>query len=103
MPVRSDPALAEALAALDLGHEVPEALWVAVAETLAWAYRLDEKARRGAAAAALTDGSGDFAEEQLVLVEVLAQRALQLGVDLADAALGDAEHVADLAQRQVVT
>ncbi len=47
VPVRSDPALAEALAALDLGHEVPEALWVAVAETLAWAYRLDEKARRG--------------------------------------------------------
>lgn len=47
VPVRSDPALVEALSALDIGHEVPETLWVAVAETLAWAYRLDEKARRG--------------------------------------------------------
>jgi flagellar biosynthesis protein len=41
VPVRHDPALAEALAALDLGDEVPPALWKAVAETLAWAYRLD--------------------------------------------------------------
>ncbi len=48
VPVRSDPALVEALAALDVGHEVPEALWVAVAETLAWAYRLDAAARREA-------------------------------------------------------
>jgi len=48
IPVRSDPALVEALAALDVGQEVPQALWIAVAETLAWAYRLDEQARRGA-------------------------------------------------------
>jgi len=41
VPVRHDPALASALAALDLGQEVPEALYVAVAEALAWAYRLD--------------------------------------------------------------
>ena len=41
VPVRHDPALTEALAALDLGDEVPPALWTAVAETLAWAYRLD--------------------------------------------------------------
>jgi flagellar biosynthesis protein len=41
VPVRHDPALAEALGALDLGDEVPPALWTAVAETLAWAYRLD--------------------------------------------------------------
>src|SRR5579875_1267709 len=41
VPVRSDPALANALAALDLGQEVPEALYRAVAETLAWAYKLD--------------------------------------------------------------
>lgn len=41
VPVRSDPALARALAALDLGDEIPEALYRAVAETLAWAYRLD--------------------------------------------------------------
>ena len=41
IPIRSDAALAEALSALDLGSEIPEALWQAVAETLAWAYRLD--------------------------------------------------------------
>ena len=44
VPVRSDPALANALAALDLGDEVPEALYRAVAETLAWAYKLDAQA-----------------------------------------------------------
>lgn len=54
VPVRSDPALAEALAALDIGHEVPEALWVAVAETLAWAYRLDAQARRAGQASSGT-------------------------------------------------
>lgn len=41
IPVRSDPALANALAALDLGTEVPEEMYRAVAEALAWAYRLD--------------------------------------------------------------
>ena len=41
VPVRETPELAEALAALALGAEVPEALWRAVAEALAWAYRLD--------------------------------------------------------------
>jgi flagellar biosynthesis protein len=46
VPVRSDAALAEALGALDLGADVPEALWTAVAETLAWAYRLDAQASR---------------------------------------------------------
>jgi flagellar biosynthesis protein len=46
VPVRHDPALAEALATLDLGDEVPPALWAAVAETLAWAYRLDAGASR---------------------------------------------------------
>jgi flagellar biosynthesis protein len=45
VPVRHDPALAQALAALDLGDEVPQALWTAVAETLAWAYRLDAGSR----------------------------------------------------------
>ena len=44
VPVRHDPALAEALAALQLGADAPEALWTAVAETLAWAYRLDAEA-----------------------------------------------------------
>jgi flagellar biosynthesis protein len=47
VPVREDPALAAALAALDLGDNVPEALWRAVAEALAWAYRLDAAAGRG--------------------------------------------------------
>jgi flagellar biosynthesis protein len=46
IPVRHDPALTEALAALELGAEVPEAMWTAVAETLAWAYRLDAQASR---------------------------------------------------------
>ncbi len=46
IPIRSDPALAQALSALDLGTEVPEALYRAVAEALAWAYRLDAKASK---------------------------------------------------------
>ena len=41
VPIREDAALAEALAGFELGSEVPEELWVAVAEALAWAYRLD--------------------------------------------------------------
>jgi len=45
VPVREDPALAAALAGLELGADVPEELWVAVAEALAWAYRLDVSAR----------------------------------------------------------
>jgi len=50
VPVRSDPALANALAALDLGTEVPQELYKSVAETLAWAYRLDRQlAGRGPA------------------------------------------------------
>lgn len=43
VPMRADPALAEALAKLDLGDEVPVELYRAVAETLAWAYRLDRQ------------------------------------------------------------
>lgn len=41
VPVRDDAALAEALAGLDLGAQVPETLYRAVAESLAWAYRLE--------------------------------------------------------------
>jgi flagellar biosynthesis protein len=50
VPIREDKALAEALAGLELGREVPEDLWVAVAQALAWAYRLDlrESTRAGA-------------------------------------------------------
>jgi flagellar biosynthesis protein len=41
VPVRSDPALARALAALQLDSDIPPEMWRAVAEALAWAYRLD--------------------------------------------------------------
>jgi flagellar biosynthesis protein len=40
VPVHQDPELADALAGLALGAEVPEELWKAVAEVLAWAYVL---------------------------------------------------------------
>jgi flagellar biosynthesis protein len=45
--IREDAALAEALAGLDLDREIPEDLYAAVAEALAWAYSLDLKVRRG--------------------------------------------------------
>src|SRR5690606_37493873 len=45
---------------------------------------------------------GDLAEEQRLVLERAAELALQLAVDLADAALGDAEDLADLAQREVL-
>jgi flagellar biosynthesis protein len=44
VPIREDKALVEALAGLELGTDVPEDLWVAVAQALAWAYRLDLRA-----------------------------------------------------------
>ncbi len=47
VPVRADPALAQALSALELGADVPPEMWRAVAEALAWAYRLDAAAARG--------------------------------------------------------
>jgi flagellar biosynthesis protein len=40
VPVHRDPELADALAALAVGDEVPEAMWKAVAEVLAWAYSI---------------------------------------------------------------
>jgi flagellar biosynthesis protein len=46
VPVRADAGLASALAALDLGTEIPEELYRAVAEVLAWAYRLDAQPTR---------------------------------------------------------
>ena len=45
VPIREDKALVEALSGLELGTEVPEELWVAVAQALAWAYRLDLRSR----------------------------------------------------------
>ena len=47
VPVRRDPALVEALSKLDVGRTIPPELYVAVAEALVWAYRLDAKASRG--------------------------------------------------------
>jgi len=45
VPIREDEALVNALMSLELGQEIPEDLFVAVAEALAWAYRLDRAAR----------------------------------------------------------
>ena len=44
VPVHKDPELAGALASLALGEEVPEQLWAAVAEALAWAYSVSDSA-----------------------------------------------------------
>lgn len=44
VPVRHDPALSEALAALELETEIPQDLYTAVAEAIAWAYGLSLKA-----------------------------------------------------------
>ena len=44
VPVHRDPRLADSLAMLALGAEVPEDLWTAVAEVLAWAYGLADGA-----------------------------------------------------------
>src|SRR3954467_705205 len=48
VPVRADPALAEALARLELEQEIPPELFVAVAEVLVWAYGLEKGKRRPA-------------------------------------------------------
>ena len=41
--IREDPALAEALARLELEQEIPPELFVAVAEVLVWAYGLEKR------------------------------------------------------------
>lgn len=41
VPIRREPALAEALTRLELELEIPAELFAAVAEALAWAYSLD--------------------------------------------------------------
>jgi len=44
VPIRDDRALAESLAKLEIGTEIPEELWMAVAEALVWAHRVDLRA-----------------------------------------------------------
>ena len=46
VPVRKVPARVEALSKLDVGQAIPPELYVAVAEALVWAYRLDARASR---------------------------------------------------------
>jgi flagellar biosynthesis protein len=46
LPVREDPALAEALSRLELEQEIPPELFAAVAEVLVWAYRLERTNNR---------------------------------------------------------
>jgi flagellar biosynthesis protein len=46
LPVREDPALAEALSRLQLEQEIPPELFVAVAEVLVWAYGLEKRRSR---------------------------------------------------------
>lgn len=41
--VHEDPALVSMLAKLELNEEIPEALYAAVAEVLAFVYRLDKR------------------------------------------------------------
>ena len=42
VPVHKDPELAKALTDLALGQEIPEQMWTAVAQVLAWAYGLSD-------------------------------------------------------------
>lgn len=42
VPLRSDPLLAEALASLDLDAQIPPELYRAVAEVLAFVYRMNQ-------------------------------------------------------------
>jgi flagellar biosynthesis protein len=44
VPIRDERALAESLAKLEIGTEIPEELWTAVAEMLVWAHRVDLRA-----------------------------------------------------------
>ena len=44
VPLRQDPALAGALATLDIGRQIPPELFRAVAEILAFVYKVNGKA-----------------------------------------------------------
>jgi len=45
--IYEDPALARSLYVLELGQEIPEDFYTAIAEVLAFIYRIDKKMRRG--------------------------------------------------------
>lgn len=47
IPLHEDPALVEVLARIELGEEIPRALYVAVAEVIAFAYMVSGKFPRG--------------------------------------------------------
>ena len=44
VPIHEDPALVTVLSQISLGQEIPEELYLAIAEILAFVYRLAEKA-----------------------------------------------------------
>lgn len=46
VPVKEDEALARSLSKLDIGQEIPEELYQAVAEVLAFLYKMDRGAMR---------------------------------------------------------
>lgn len=52
IPVREDPLLAQALAQLTAGVDVPPELYVAVAQALVWAWESDRQAEKMASARA---------------------------------------------------
>jgi flagellar biosynthesis protein len=51
VPIRDDAALADALSRLELEARIPHELWIAVAEALVWAHRVDLRDLSGTAAA----------------------------------------------------
>lgn len=44
VPIHEDPALVSVLSQISLGDEIPEALYVGIAEVLAFVYQLNETA-----------------------------------------------------------
>lgn len=48
IPIRKDPVLVQMLSKLDIDETIPEELYQAVAEVLAFVYRMNEEQRRAA-------------------------------------------------------
>jgi flagellar biosynthesis protein len=44
--IHEDPGLARALYVLEVGQEIPEEFYIAIAEVLAFVYRMDRKLRK---------------------------------------------------------